>query len=212
MSESYRVPGGQIQLVAPLDGPGSHYEVTIDRPIKEISDLGYALHRGYTAHKWLPGDRITIKFMERVGSEWIRLREVAETRVVQRYDHPPGVEIAIVGPIVKIPQRKMTPSDAAVKEVAATNGKSSGPAIPGDLSVVDVGGGFEVRDKDQNVIEQFVDRDQAREYADSQNAKAMQGDKVVKARGKKFDVKRRDNGEVLETFDNKAEAEAFAAA
>lgn len=126
-----------------------HWEARVPVPIKEIGDVGHALHAAYSSLR--PGDSITICSFE--SKNWTHLLEVANFRIASMENSK--IEVLQVGGITRFTAPK--------KEVKIARGDP--------LLVIPVNNTYEVRDEIGNTLEVFVDKRQADDFARREGTK-----------------------------------------
>jgi hypothetical protein len=196
---NYQIPRVDICMADPMPF-SQHWEVRIPLSIFDI-DLGKALQNSYSQFK--PGDLIQVCSYR--DKTWSRLTETADFRIVSC--NSLKLEAVQITETVKVP--------AASPEFDPTSKQN--------LHIVETKGAFEVKDGIGNVIELFVDRQQAEAFIKSygditgqpqQEAAAQKaaedraGWYVKKSVSGKWTV-RNAAGELLREFSSKTEAEEF---
>ena len=197
----YRIPRGDLQRSDPMDF-GQTWYARIPVPISDIGDLGLAFLPCFAALETSDFIRITA-FEDVRGRSFGRAIEVAEFIVALKDDD--GLEI--------VPFRE------TVQLARYTSVEKSQDRSRDALRIVRSGAAFEVQDAKGNSIETFVDREQAKEFAEREGDRMKGADtadpdksapapdgRYVKRGFRRFEIRDKDDT-VLDTFRTKAEAE-----
>jgi hypothetical protein len=184
---------------------GQHWEVQVPISVKDIGDYAIALRPCFASLR--RGDFVRITGFERVGGDaYGRAIETLEVIVSARDEGRNLLEVVPTGEINVLP--RYAPPGAGEART------------PGELRVVRSGAAYDVQDVLGNSIDLFVEKSQAVEFADRENARLgspSMKSPVVLENGKS--VKRGfgcyeiwEDGKAINTFKTKAEAEASLAA
>ena len=194
MSETkqYHIPRADMVMSAPMPF-NQDWQARIPVPIAEVGDFGVALQAAYSSLR--PGDRVDICSFERGAGEWVRFRAMVSVRVVAKADNK--IEAVAVGPVFHVPDRETGPGTAGDKPMLGVFANSQGA--------------FEVRDTKGNIIELFVEKDQAEEFAARENQRTATGRTIKRGYGK-FEVRDERTGALIGTYKTKEDAERAAAA
>ena len=138
----YRIPRSDICMADAMPFH-QHWEARVPVPIKEVGDVGLALHAAFSSIK--PGDEVVLCAFDK--HDWLHMIELATYRITSTDDN--RIKVVQVGEIVAVPKAKKI--------------KALAPGEP--LDIKEVNGTFQVRDGKGNVIETFVERKQAEAFA-----------------------------------------------
>jgi hypothetical protein len=138
---TFRIPGNDICMSDAMPF-SQHWEVRIPVPLAEVADLGGALHARYSSIQ--QGDLLNICSFD--SKHWLRLKEVASFRVVAKTSE--RLFTHQITETIRIPDNVLRAAEEKIPE----------------LKVVQFNKAFEVRDQKENVIDIFVDADQAKAF------------------------------------------------
>lgn len=194
---TYMIPRTDICMNDPMPF-SQHWEIRIPISIEALGDLGASLRNSYDQFK--PGDMINVCCFQ--SRKWERVTELAAFRVTAC--NPLKIETIQVTETIKVPAQD----------------PSADPTSQQNLKLVEVRGAFEVRDALDNVIELFVEREQAVSFIESykkitapkEASKPEDRSKwtILKGAAGKWLVKN-EAGEMMKEFSNRADAEKYLA-
>lgn len=192
----YIIPRTDICMADPMPF-SQHWEVRVPIPLDQLN-LGVALQNSFSQFK--PGDLIQVTSF--ADKNYVRLCETADFRVVSCNSRK--IEAIQITETIKVPA--ILPEDD--------------PKSQQNLQIVCIRGAFEVQDGLGNVIELFVDEQQAKKFIEDYKritapttparpaVEDRSGWSVKKSVNGKW-VVRNAAGELVKEFSRRDEAEAF---
>lgn len=185
---AYQIPRKDMTMAAPMSF-GQHWEVRIFCPISFVdTDPGAAFHQAITSLTL--GDLLNVLAFDTPGESG-KLREVASFRVTEKSER--NIKAVRINEIFEVPLENPA---AKVDGIVA-------------LDIVPSGNGFEVRDRIGNVLEHFIDLEQAEKFRDlEQRHTGVVGFTVKKGFGKWFVCSA--DGSIAAEFVSKSDADLWA--